>query len=108
MSKNYVDIVSIKGMDDKQYLRTAPSWSRLEEGDEVMFQVDGHPFEIKGHVVALDTISVTDEVLKLIKTFARDVDLRVTKRITYYDFDYSQYDEPEVVEELTEAGDANG
>lgn len=106
MSKNYVDLVTIDGTDGKKYVRTAPSWSYLEEGDEVMFQVDGHPFEIKGHVMAVETVGIGDKTIDLIKSFAKDVDMRITKKITYREFDYSEYDEPEVVEELTEATEA--
>ena len=102
MSKMYVDLVTIKGMDGKKYVRTAPCWSRIEEGDEVMFQVDGHPFEIKGVALFVETFDREGDAVNLLKSFAKDVDLRVTKKITYTEMDYSEYDEPEVVEELTE------
>lgn len=103
MSKNYIDLVTINGLDGRKYVRTAPSWSRLEEGDEVMFQVDGHPFEIKGNVLFVETFHIEGDTVNLLKSFAKDVDLRITKKITYTEMDYSEYDEPEVVEEQTEA-----
>lgn len=106
MSKNYVDLVTINGMDGKKYVRTAPSWSYLEEGDEVMFQVEAHPYEIKGHVMAIETVGIGDKTINLIKSFAKDVDLRITKKISYKEMDYSEYDEPEVVEELTDTTEA--
>ena len=106
MSKMYVDLVTIKGMDGKKYVRTAPCWSRIEEGDEVMFQVDGHPFEIKGVALFVETFGREGDAVNLLKSFAKDVDLRVTKKITYTEMDYSEYDEPEVVEELTETTEA--
>lgn len=102
MSKMYVDLVTIKGMDGKKYVRTAPSWSHIKEGDEVMFQVEAHPFEIKGVALFVETFDREGDTARLLRTFAKDVDLRITKRVSYEEMDYSEYDEPEVVEELTE------
>ena len=106
MSKDYVDIVTIKGIDGRKYVRIAPSWSRIKEGDEVMFQVDGYPFEINGVAMFCETFNREGDVVNLLKTLTDELSFRITKKVSYDEMDYSDYDEPEVVEELTEPTEA--
>ena len=86
----YVYLVSIEGNDGRKYIRTAPLWSNLHEGDEVMFQVEAHPFEIKGTVIDLATFNVNNEEYKMLQTFARDIDMKVTKKIEYTVYTYEE------------------
>ena len=94
----YADVVSILGEDGKKYLRTAPKWSDIKEGDEVMFQVEADPNEIKGKVIDAATFRTNDEEFRVLKTFVKDLVLKVTKVIVYKEFTYAE----------EEGGEANG
>ena len=94
MRSEYVNLVTIDGEDGHKYIRTAP-WlgtPSLEIGDYVMFQVDGHPFEIKGNVIDIGTFSVNGEQYRVLTSYVKDAKMRVTKKIIMEVLDFSDYD----------------
>lgn len=88
---DYVDVVTIKPADGSGLvMRTAPAWSCLKEGSEVMFETTDAPYEARGVVVDVATFRHDDNGFKLLKSFAQDVEAHITKLIIYRDFEYAK------------------
>ena len=88
---SYVDVVTVKPTTGgAMVMRTAPAWSSLKEGAEVMFEIGDHPYECKGTVVDVATFDPDGEEYRLLKGFARDLGMRITKRIVYDTFNYKE------------------
>ena len=87
---NYVDVVTVKPIAGPMVLRTAPAWSHLEEGTEVMFEIGDHPFEAKGTVVDVATFDPNGEEYRVLRSFSKDVDMHITKKIQYREFAYTK------------------
>lgn len=79
----YVDLVTVKTTDGNTILRTAPFSAGLKEGDQVMVEVEGHPFEAKGEVIDIATFNADNEEYTLITNFCKDAKMKVTKKIIY-------------------------
>lgn len=91
---DYVSVVTVKGSDGISYMRTAPAWADLKGGDEVMFQTNSHPYEIKGIVIDIATFNRNNEEFRLLRSFVKDnLDMRITKKILYKVFDYEEKEE---------------
>lgn len=91
---DYVSVVTVKGSDGISYMRTAPAWADLKNGDEVMLQTNSHPYEIKGIVIDIATFNRNNEEFRLLRSFVKDnLDMRITKKILYKVFDYEEKEE---------------
>lgn len=91
---DYVSVVTVKGSDGIFYMRTAPAWADLKNDDEVMFQTNSHPYEIKGIVIDIATFNRNSEEFRLLRSFVKDnLDMRITKKILYKVFDYEEKEE---------------
>lgn len=91
---DYVSVVTVKGSDGISCMRTAPAWADLKNGDEVMFQTNSHPYEIKGIVIDIATFNRNNEEFRLLRSFVKDnLDMRITKKILYKVFDYEEKEE---------------
>ena len=88
---SYVDVVTIKPVVGPMVMRTAPAWSNLVIGQEVMFEVGEHPFEAKGTVVDVATFNPDGEEFRLLKSFVKsDLDMHITKKVEYSAFKYQK------------------
>ena len=91
----YVDVVTVRLSrgpltNGQLVLRTAPKWSYLTVGTEVMFEIAEHPYEMKGTVEDVATFNVESEEYRLLKSFAKDLDMHITKRIEYKTYEYGK------------------
>ena len=90
----YIDIVTVKGTDGLTVLRSAPPFTHLREGDQVMFESTHNPYEMKGTVIDNATFNKNRDEYRLLKSFAStDIDMKITKRIFYEAFDYGKGEE---------------
>lgn len=88
---SYVDVVTVKPAVGPMVMRTAPAWSNLKEGAEVMFEVGEHPYEAKGTVVDVATFNPDGEEFRVLKSFVKsDLDMHITKKVEYSAFKYQE------------------
>lgn len=81
----YVDIIAIKNQAGQTVMRTAPAFSYLEQGDEVMFRLSkADPNDYRGTVVASATLAPDSKEYALLKAFfGEDLSAPVTYKVTY-------------------------
>lgn len=88
---DFVSVVTVKGSDGISYVRTAPAWPDLKDGDEVMFQTNSHRYEIKGTIIDIANFNRNNEQFRLLRSLVKDnLDLRITKKILYKVIDYEE------------------
>lgn len=84
---NYVDIVAIKTNMGQMVMRTAPAFTYLDPGDEVLFKVSMEPHDTtegRGTVAASATLALNKEEYALLKAFfGKDITAPVTYKVTY-------------------------
>ena len=93
---DYFSLVTVHGADGRDYMRTAPAWVNLEAGEEVMFQTNEHPYEMRGNVVDIAYFRSDEKEYQMIRNFVKDdITLKITKKVIYKAYTYENEAEAE-------------
>lgn len=86
---DYVDFVLVKMYGDRHVV-VAPAWSDIKAHDEVVVDKDQFP------VIEVATVSPTSDVANLIIEACREVKplKKVSAKVEYRQYNYSQEEEP--------------
>ena len=84
---SYADIVAIKTNMGQMVMRTAPAFSYLKPGNEVLFRISREAHDTtegRGTVVASATFTLnSDEYVLLKASYGEDITAPVTYKVTY-------------------------